>query len=90
VASGVVSVFALDLLFEALGAPGVRLTPSRVIEVITAAMGFGGSAALAAVGIFQIVAWRFAADARRIDIHSPPEEPATSSRDPSSDWSTRD
>jgi len=41
--------------------------------------------------VFQILAWRFAADARRIDLHSPQPEPeAHSEHDPATDWTTRE
>ncbi len=40
--------------------------------------------------LFQILAWQFAADARRIDLHSPwKEKPPPSEHDPSSEWSSR-
>jgi len=55
------------------------------------AVAFGGASGLAALGLFQILAWRFAADARRIDLHSRRESrPPGSDRDPASEWSTRD
>ena len=66
-----------------------RLPP--LVSVMVAAAGFGASAGFTALGLFQILAWRFAADARRIDLHSPPREvPPKSQRDPVSDWSTRE
>ena len=47
--------------------------PERsILGVLTSALAFVGAATLAAIGIFQILAWRLAADARRIDLHSPP------------------
>src|SRR5262249_9553909 len=54
-------------------------------------LGLGGGAGLASLGLFQILAVRFAADARRIDLHAAttPEEPA-GDRDTVSDWSTRE
>jgi hypothetical protein len=57
----------------------------------TGAIAFGGAAGLASLGLFQILAWRFAADARRIDLHSRRDsKPPASDRDPPSDWSMRD
>jgi hypothetical protein len=63
-----------------------------LLGVATDAIAFGGAAALAGLGVFQILAWRFAADARRIDLHPipRPSRPPSSERDPASDWSTRD
>jgi hypothetical protein len=79
-----VVVLALDLALRGVG-------HGPLLGVLTDAIAFGGAAALAAIGLFQILAWRFAADARRIDLHplresSPPDK----ARDASSDWSTLD
>jgi len=62
------------------------------LGVATGAVAFGGASALAALGVFQILAWRFAADARRIDLHSPPRDsrPSGDNQDRASDWATRD
>lgn len=64
-----VIAFAADVALRAVfkGTP----TPPFLIAAITAAVGFAGAATLAAFGVFQILAWRFAADARRIDLHAP-------------------
>ena len=63
-----------------------------LLGVGTGALAFGGASALAALGGFQIVAWRFTADARRIDLHVPRREsrPSHNDDEPASDWSTRD
>lgn len=62
-----------------------------LLGVCTGAVAFGGAVALASLGVFQILAWRFAADARRIDLHLPRRDSRPSSDDdPASDWSTRD
>jgi len=75
---------ALDLGVRGLG-------KGPLIGVATGAVAFGGAAALASLGGFQILAWRFAADARRIDLHSPRRDSMSpeSRREPPSDWSTR-
>jgi hypothetical protein len=84
-APAVVVTVALDL-----GLGGIHHGP--LLGVITGALAFGGASALASLGLFQILAWRFAADARRIDIHRPPRasHPPDSDPDPASDWSTRE
>ncbi len=84
-APATVVVLALELLLRGL-------TPGPLLGVATGAVAFGGAAALAALGVFQILAWRFAADARLIDLHSSPRSsmPPRSDREPPSDWSTRE
>jgi hypothetical protein len=61
-----------------------------IIEDGAFAVAFASASALAALGVFQILASRFAADARRIDIHSRPTEPVEepSSASTRSDWMT--
>ncbi|MEO7332239.1 MAG: hypothetical protein ABI193_26925 [Minicystis sp.] len=88
-AHGVALTFAAELVARSLGAPGARLDASAVIQVIIPALAFVGSSVLSALGLFQIVAWRFAADARRIDLHTPPAHVETL-HDSRTDWSTRD
>ncbi len=80
-----VVVFAADLALRGVGR-------APLIGVVSDAIALAGAAGLASLGLFQILAWRFAADARRIDIHSPPREsaPPSSARDAASDWSTRE
>ena len=88
-APATVVVLALDL---ALAGLGFRTDLGSLLGIATGAIGFGGASALASLGLFQILAWRFAADARRIDLHRIPREsrPPASDRDPASDWSTRE
>ena len=88
-APATVIVLALDLALTGLG---FRTDPASLLGIATCAIAFGGASALASLGLFQILAWRFAADARRIDLHSRPREsrPPGSDRGPASDWSTRD
>jgi hypothetical protein len=85
IAPATVGVLAADL-----GLGGLR--HGLLLGAGTGAVAFAGAAGLASLGIFQILAWRFAEDARRIDLHSrgresqaPPSEP-----DPASDWSMRE
>ena len=84
----VLTAFAIELSLRALWSPGATRSIPSVVEVATAGIAFGGASALASIGVFQILAWRFAADARRIDLHSPAV--AAPKNDPASDWSTRD
>ncbi len=88
-AHAVALTFAVELVVAALGAPGARLDAASVIQVIIPALAFVGSAVLSALGLFQIVAWRFAADARRINLHSPRPE-VEDLHDSRTDWSTRE
>jgi hypothetical protein len=89
VAPATVVVLALDLALEGLG---FRSDQWALLGIATGAVAFGLASALASLGLFQILAWRFAADARRIDLHSGRREsrPPESDRGPGSDWSTRD
>ncbi len=85
---GIVVAFATELALHALWSPGALRTPANLVHVAIAATAFAGAAVLAALGLFQIAAWRFAADARRIDLHPPASRP--NRRDDSDvDWSTR-
>ncbi len=66
-----------------------RTTRDYLVQVGAFTLTFVTASALAALGLFQILAWRFAADARRIDIHSRPAEPVDEpSDDGHSDWMT--
>ncbi|MFT3771371.1 MAG: hypothetical protein QM820_38645 [Minicystis sp.] len=85
-----VFTFAIELASRGLAVVGPAGGLSPLIGVLVGAAGFGGAAGFTALGLFQILAWRFAADARRIDLHSPRREVApVSEHDPSSEWSTR-
>jgi hypothetical protein len=85
---GIVVAFATELALRALWSPGALRTPANFVHVAIAATAFAGAAVLAALGLFQIAAWRFAADARRIDLHPPASRPERN-RDSDVDWSTR-
>ena len=88
VAWSIVVAFATELALRALWSPGALRTPANLVHVGIAATAFAGAAVLAALGLFQIAAWRFAADARRIDLHPPASRPDRRD-DADDDWSTR-
>lgn len=83
-AFGIILGLATELALEALAAsPGSD--PSRVV---VSAAAFAAFTSIIALGMFQVLAWRFAADARRIDLHAPPpKEPKVLAE--SGEWSTR-
>ena len=85
---GIIVAFAAELALRALWSAGALRTPADLVHVIIAATAFVGAAVLASLGLFQIAAWRFAADARRIDLHPPASRPERK-RDDDADWSTR-
>jgi hypothetical protein len=62
----------------------------EVVAIGAPALAFATAAALWAVGLFQLMAWRFARDARRIDVRGSvlPEIPRPEPSTP--DWSGRD
>jgi hypothetical protein len=89
VGAGVLSGVTLELLLSALGRPGATDGFASVADILLGAVVFAATAGLAALGLFQILAWRFSADARRIDLHARIKEPSKRPPQPSSDWSTR-
>ena len=86
---GIIIAFAVELALRALWSPGALRTPANIVHVSIAATAFAGAAVLAALGLFQIAAWRFAADARRINLHPPASRPAPRRDDSDVDWTTR-
>jgi len=87
----IVAAFALDLALSGLATIGISGGAPVLLALGVGAMGFGAAAGFTALGLFQVLAWRFAADARRIDLHvAKPEPDRTPDHDPPSDWSTRD
>jgi hypothetical protein len=86
---GIVIAFAVELALRALWSPGALRTTANIVHVSIAATAFAGAAVLAALGLFQIAAWRFAADARRINLHPPASRPAPRRDDSDVDWTTR-
>jgi hypothetical protein len=90
-ASVLVFTFALELASRGVAVVGLSSGLAPLLGVMVGASGFGAAAGFTALGLFQILAWRFAADARRIDLHSPLREPAPrAEHDPSREWSTRE
>ncbi len=85
----IVIAFAAELAIRALWSPGALQTPANIVHVSIAATAFVGAAILAALGLFQIAASRFAADARRINLHPPASRPDARRDDSNVDWSTR-
>jgi hypothetical protein len=85
---GIVIAFAIELALRALFAPEGARTTATIPEVVSAALAFAGASRLAALGLFQILAWRFAADARRIALNAARVE-HEEKPDSSIDWATR-
>ena len=85
----IVIAFAAELAIRALWSPGALQTPANIVDVSIAATAFVGAAILTALGLFQIAASRFAADARRINLHPPASGPEVRRDDSNVDWSTR-
>jgi hypothetical protein len=82
-AGGVVLALTVDLTLTGLA--GVTpLSIRDVIAVLASAVAFAATSAVTCIGLFQILAWRLAADARRIDLHQPPKE--SPRHGSSSDW----
>lgn len=88
-ALGVILALAADLVLQALAVPGVASSVREVANVVASSAAFAGTSAMASLGLFQILAWRFAADARRINLHQIPKQPRPR-REPSGDWSTKE
>jgi hypothetical protein len=85
----VILTLAADVALSALGSPIAEGSLRGVAHVVAAAAGFAGTAAVASLGLYQILASRFAADARRINLHATPKE-AKPRQPSSSDWSTKE
>lgn len=65
----VVAGLSTELALQALANPDAVWSPFRLVEVVSAAVAFAVTAGIASLGCFQLLAWRFAADARLIDLH---------------------
>jgi hypothetical protein len=88
-ALGVIIALATDVALSALLGSYAAGSLTGVAQVVAASVGFAGTAAVAALGLYQILASRFAADARRINLHAKPKD-AKPRQPSSSDWSTKD
>ena len=87
VAIALVFAVALELASRGFAVVGLTGGLPPLVGVTVGAAGFGAAAGFTALGLFQLLAWRFAEDARRIDIHSPPRDHSPpSEHDPSSEW----
>jgi len=88
-ALGVIFALAVDVALSVLSRPYATGSLVGVAHVVVAAVGFAGTSAVASLGLYQILASRFAADARRINLHAKPKD--VKPRHPSaSDWSTKE
>jgi hypothetical protein len=91
VAFALVVTASLELASRGLAVVGPSGGLAPLLGVIVGAAGFGAAAGFTALGLFQILAWRFAEDARRIDLHSGMRQQGPKSeQEPTSEWSTRE
>ncbi|AUX33673.1 MULTISPECIES: hypothetical protein [Sorangium] len=88
-AVAVVLAFMADLVVGRLAQLGA-VTPRDLVSVLSAGLAFAATSALTSLGLFQILAWRLAADARRIDLHRPENDKEGGDRRPPSggEWLT--
>ncbi|WP_437933097.1 hypothetical protein [Sorangium sp. So ce341] len=84
-----VLAFTADLVVGRL-AQLSAFTPRDLVSVLSAGLAFAATSALTSLGLFQILAWRLAADARRIDLHRPENDKDGRDRRPPSggEWLT--
>jgi hypothetical protein len=86
----VIIALAAEQALRALAATRWSVTAASLTSLSAASVAFLASSLLGALGLFQLLAWRFAADARRIDLHPPlPPDPPSSQRD-MRDWGSRE
>ena len=91
-ALSVIMGLTVELALQALGVAGAIDSAASIAQAVASALAFAGVAGVVALGLFQILAWRFAADARRIDLHAiskPPDSRRGGRRASGADWSTR-
>lgn len=67
--------------------PAAGLTGAALREAAVTAVAFAATALLSALGLFQILAWKFAPAARKIDVRRTPEE--IEERPSIEEWSSR-
>lgn len=79
-AVAVVLAFTADLVVGRL-AHLDTFSPRDIVIVLSAGLAFAATSAITSLGLFQILAWRLAADARRIDLHSRPPDNEKDGRD---------
>jgi hypothetical protein len=87
---GIIIALSAELCLHALSAPDALGSWTAIAAIAVSTAAFAGTSTMAALGLFQILAWRFCADARRIDLHAQPKDTTRSGPSSSSgDWSTR-
>lgn len=86
---GVVLGLAAQLALESLAQPDALASAGNIAAVAVSMMAFVAVSALTSLGLFQILAWRFAADARRINLHPRPPKDSIHKFERSGEWSTR-
>ena len=79
-AVAVVLAFTVDLVVGRVALLSA-FSPRDIVSVLSAGLAFAATSALTSLGLFQILAWRLAADARRIDLHSRHPEHEKDGRD---------
>ncbi|KYF49583.1 hypothetical protein BE08_41185 [Sorangium cellulosum] len=72
-AVAVVLAFTVDLVVGRIAQLGA-FSPGELVGVLSAGLAFAATSAITSFGLFQVLAWRLAADARRIDLHSRPND----------------
>ncbi len=79
-AVAVVLAFTADLVVGRLTQLSA-FSPRDLVSVLSAGLAFAATSAITSLGLFQILAWRLAADARRIDLHRPDNDNDKDGRD---------
>lgn len=83
---GIVVALPVEFALTVLGR-GEPISAALLTETVASAIALAGTCATASLGLFQMLAWRLAADARRIDLHAKPAgDPPTLGRS-GEDWS---
>lgn len=84
-AGAVVLALTVDLALRGFASLGALSVPGG-FAVVFSAIAFAASSALTTIGLFQVLAWRLATDARRINLHEPPKAPPRAREHSSADW----
>lgn len=72
------------------GHEALLASPVEIAKLATSTVAFVAIAAMTALGAFQVLAWRLAADAARcVDLHPQPKKERAAGLAESGDWSTR-
>ncbi|MBK8257476.1 MAG: hypothetical protein IPK82_33010 [Polyangiaceae bacterium] len=86
---GLVESIAEDGDPLAAATPTVQFTISAIRDGAITAVAFAASVFLSALGVFQILAWKFAPEARLIDVRRPKAADHMDDRPSYEDWSAR-